>query len=278
MSLPNGSSARAPSEELKERLLTVYGAVLVARGGAVPPPGIVFDSEAAVAAWQAGVPTERAKLGGISIELQTPAMRAFLEARAEIRKLRRDITPFTRAAARRNYADTVRLWRMRVDSGLAHWVKRGRITRAESRRIRALAPQEQFGEILSLEATGLLFSSNFKKSILASAAPPGASQHLSMLALDINEHEQVNVRAALAHHGWFQTISGDLTHFTFLGAREDELPALGLKKVTVAQRTYWVLDRAAGGADLSLMRSAALTWTNRGPTKRVRATMATRDL
>jgi hypothetical protein len=228
-----------------KRLTDFYGAVLLARGGAVPPPGIVFADQAAVAAWQAGVPTERATIGKLTIELQTPAMQALLEARAEIKKLRRDITPRTRTAARRNYADTVRFWRYRVESGLSHWVKQGRITAKDSRRIRALAPAEQVAEILRLEADGLYFSSNRKKSILASAAPPGASQHLSMLALDIKEHDHVKIRAALARHGWFQTVVADLSHFTFLGCSEEELPALGLKKITQGQRVYWVPDRAA---------------------------------
>ena len=235
----------AYSEEIKNRLMDSYGAVLLARGGAAPPPGIAFADQAAVAAWQGGVPTEPATMGKVTIELQTPAMQALLDARAEIRKFRRNLTPRTRTAARRNYADTVRFWRYRVESGLAHWVKQGRITAKDSRRIRALAPAEQVAEILRLEADGLYFSSNRKKSILASAAPPGASQHLSMLALDIKEHDHVKIRAALARHGWFQTVPEDLSHFTFLGCSEEELPALGLRKITQGQRVYWVLDRAA---------------------------------
>ena len=106
----------------------------------------------------------------------------------------------------------------------------------------------QVPEILKLEAAGLFFSSNLKKPILASAAAPGASQHLSMLALDIREHDQPKVRAALARHGWFQTVPGDLPHFTFLGVREEDLPALGLKKITTGQRVYWVFDRARNSA------------------------------
>ena len=222
--------------------------MLVARGGAIPPPGIMFADEAAVAEWQSGVPTERATWGGVNIELQTPAMRALVAARAEVQKLRLEMTPRTRTAARRRYADTVRFWQRRVHAGLRHWERKGRIKREEGRRIRALAPTEQVAEILRLEAAGLFFSSNSKKSILSSAAPPGASQHLSMLALDIKAHDQAKVRAALARHGWFQTVPADLPHFTFLGSREEDLPALGLKKVTMGRRAYWVLDRAPDSA------------------------------
>ena len=241
-------ASSAFSEETMNKLLDFYGAVLVARGGAIPPPGIVFADEAAVTAWQAGVPLESATMGKETIELQTPAMQALLAASAEVQELRLAITPRPPRAARRNYAVTVRFWRIRVNSGLAHWVKKGRITAKEARHIRALAPGEQVATILRLEADGLYFSSNFKKSILASGAPPGASQHLSMLALDIREHDHVKIRAALARHGWFQTVPADLSHFTFLGCREDELLALGLKKITQGQRVYWVLDRAAATA------------------------------
>lgn len=226
----------------------MYGAVLVAGGGVTPPPDILFADEAAVAAWQAGIPTERATIGKVAIELQAPAMQALLEARAEAKKIRRDITVSSRTAARRKYADTLRFWRLRVESGLTYWQKKGRMTRAEVRRIRALAPIAQAPEILKLEANGLFFSTNLKKSILSSVAVPGASQHLSMLALDVKQHEQPKVRAALARHGWFQTVPGDHPHFTFLGAREEDLPTLGLKKIKVDKRDYWIFDHSARAA------------------------------
>lgn len=66
----SSAPAYAPSEEIMNRLLEFYGAVLVARGGAIPPPGILFADQAAVATWQAGVATERATLVGTTIELR----------------------------------------------------------------------------------------------------------------------------------------------------------------------------------------------------------------
>jgi len=73
-------------------------------------------------------------------------------------------------------------------------------------------------------------------------APPGTSQHLSMLALDVKEFENAKVREILAAHGWFQTVASDLPHFTYIGAKESELPGLGLKKTTSGGRTFWVPD------------------------------------
>jgi hypothetical protein len=61
-----------------------------------------------------------------------------------------------------------------------------------------------------------------------------------MLAVDLDENGNPAVRACLARHGWFQTVASDSTHFTFLGVAENELPALGLKKVQADGRVYWI--------------------------------------
>ncbi|HYE64497.1 MAG TPA: hypothetical protein VD966_02875 [Pyrinomonadaceae bacterium] len=241
-SLPSGFKLPEQSDEVGMRVLSDYGAMFVARGGAVPPPAVIFENEAAVNEWQSSVKTTRAEMGGISVELQAPAMTALMEARDEARQDNLSITPRGSDAARRSYANTVKLWQSRVNSGLAHWTEEGSLTKDEAARIRALSPQEQIPEILRLEEEGLYFSTDFSKSILYSVAAPGTSQHLSMLAFDVKEYDNANVRSILASHGWFQTITSDLPHFTFLGVTEDELPSLGLKKVTNSGRTFWVPD------------------------------------
>jgi hypothetical protein len=230
------------ADETGVRLLRDYGAMFVVRGGAQPPPVIVFDSEVAVRDWQAGVRTTRAELGGINIELQAPAMTALMEARTEAQAAKLDITPRGTDAGRRSYEETVRLWQSRVNPGLTHWVNEGRLEKEEAARIRSLSPREQIPEILRLEADGLYFSTDFAKSILYSVAAPGSSQHLSMLAFDVKEHENSSVRAILSRHGWFQTITSDAPHFTFLGTTEDQLPSLGLKKTTNGGRPFWIPD------------------------------------
>ncbi|HMJ08621.1 MAG TPA: hypothetical protein VK468_06430, partial [Pyrinomonadaceae bacterium] len=80
------------------------------------------------------------------------------------------------------------------------------------------------------------------KSIIYSVAPPGASQHLSMLAFDVKEFDAEDVRVTLAKHRWFQTVTSDLPHFTYLGVAESELAGLGLKRVEHAGRPFWVPD------------------------------------
>jgi hypothetical protein len=241
-SLPPELALPGEGDAVGNRVLSDYGAMFVARGGAVPPPVIVFENEAAVRQWQSSVRTTRAQFGTINVELQSPAMTALMEARTEAQAAKLDITPRGTDAARRGYEETVKLWQSRVGPGLTHWANEGRLDKQEAARIRTLSPREQIPEILRLEDDGLYFNTDFTKSILYSVAAPGTSQHLSMLAFDVKEHENQNVRSILARHGWFQTISSDAPHFTFLGTTEDELPSLGLKKVTNGGRAFWVPD------------------------------------
>ena len=192
--------------------------------------------------WQSSVEVERETLGGTTIELQAPAMKALLAARTEAKAARLDITPRGGDAARRGYDDTVRLWTSRVNPALDHWVTRKRLSAEERDRLRALSPRDQIPEVLELEKRGIYFSTGFDKSILYSVAAPGTSQHLSMLALDVAQFENAEVRRILARHGWFQTVVSDLPHFTYLGGSEEKLPSLGLKKVANGNRTFWIPD------------------------------------
>ncbi|HQR38294.1 MAG TPA: hypothetical protein PLF26_07800 [Blastocatellia bacterium] len=228
------------NDPVQMRVLADYGAMFVAGGGAVPPPTVLFTSDAEVSGWQATVDVSRETVGRFSIELQKPAMVALRAAVAEASAAGLSITPRGSDAARRSYAETVSLWKSRVDPALRHWVAAKRITQADAARIRALAPHEQVPEVLELEKKGIWFSTDFSKSILYSVAAPGTSQHLSMLALDVAEFENARVRAILGHHGWFQTVQSDLPHFTYLGVDESELPGRGLKSVTSSGRVFWV--------------------------------------
>ncbi|MFM9905325.1 MAG: hypothetical protein ACKVQJ_12230 [Pyrinomonadaceae bacterium] len=231
-----------PANDAERLLLREYGAVYVARGGVTPPDKIVFIDEADVAAFQAGLNRSTTKIDGITVDLQTPAMAALLDARSEAQKNKLLISPRGADSARRGYDQTVSLWASRVNPGLTYWVGKGRVSAAEAKRIKGLSPFEQVPEILRLEQDNIFFAKSLDKSIIYSVAPPGTSQHLSMLALDVNEFDNARVRMILANHGWYQTVSSDLPHFTYLGVEERELPTLGLKQVTNSGRVFWVPD------------------------------------
>ena len=231
-----------PEDFVGQKLLKEYGAIFVAGGGAIPPKKIVFKNEEDVFNWQINVPQSTENIGGIEITLQTPAMKALKKAVEEAAQSNLKITPRGIDAAKRNYSGTIQLWASRVNPGLIHWVERGKLTEAEASKIRELPPFEQVSEIFKLEEQSIFFAKDLSKSIIYSVAPPGTSQHILMLALDVSEHDNQKIREILAKHSWFQTVISDLPHFTFLGVPENQLSDLGLKKINDGGRIFWIPD------------------------------------
>lgn len=232
-----------PDDAIARRVLHDYGAIYVGTKDILPPPLCVFASEEAVAKFQQAAGWAAAKIGDHVVELQPAAMKAFLKARGAALAEGLNITPRDGAeASRRNYADTVRLWNSRFLPALNHWQGLGRLTQEQTVRLRSLPVIDQVSEVLELEKEGIFFSKNFSKSVLYSIAAPGTSQHVAMLAFDVNEFSDARVREILAEHGWFQTVLSDLPHFTFLGLMEAELPSRGLKSVDADGQKFWIPD------------------------------------
>lgn len=231
-----------PTDDVGRKLLREYGAVFVARGRATPPEKVIFRDEGEVSRFQSSLATVSASIGGFTLELQSPAMAALQDAVKQARTKSLSISPRGADSAKRTYNETVSLWNSRVDPALKHWVGKGRLTQADADRIRGLSTFEQITEVLKLEEKGIYFAKDLSKSIIYSVAPPGTSQHLSLLAFDVKEFDNAEVRSILADNGWFQTVASDLPHFTYLGVKKSELSGLGLKKVTESGRTFWVPD------------------------------------
>jgi hypothetical protein len=225
---------------IERRLLPEYGSVLVARGGAKAPETLVFSGEAEVSEFQEIAGHEKARFGDYILELQGPAMSALLDAVAVAETAGLRISPRGQDSARRSYKQTEELWASRVEPGLDHWVKEGRLSLKAAFEIRSLSGTDQVQMIFELESQGMWFSKDLSKSIIYSVAPPGASQHLSMLAFDVAEFGNPKVREILAENGWFQTVVSDLPHFTYLGIEESELPSLGLKRVMLCEQPFWI--------------------------------------
>ena len=230
-------------DSVARRVLHDYGAMFVAADSVLPPPVCIFTSEDQVNAFQEAAGWTPATIGDATVELQPAAMAALLRARESALSERRDITPRDGAeAARRSYADTVRLWNSRFLPALDHWQSVGRLSQGQTDRLRQLSINEQVREVLELEKQGIFFSKDFSKSVLYSIAAPGTSQHIAMLAFDVNEFFDSRVREIMAKEGWFQTVHSDLPHFTFLGLTEAELPARGLKPVEANGQKFWIPD------------------------------------
>jgi len=230
------------NDDLCVRILSDFGAVFLSAPGAISPPTYLFPNESSVDSFQAQLPRSDLADSKYPVELQRMAVEAMKASQEEAQRLALRITPASKEAGRRSYAQTVHLWESRVRPGIEHWVAANRIQRDEGDRLLALAPSEQVREVLRLEDRRIYFSKEFDKSILYSVAAPGTSQHLSMLAMDIREHGDARVRAILARHGWFQTVYSDLPHFTYLGVPEKELPRFGLVTRENAGHTFWVVS------------------------------------
>lgn len=230
-----------PDDKIARRVLEDYGAMFVAAETVTPPPRCVFTSEDEVQQFQAAAGATAATINGARIELQPAAMEALLKARRNAIAAGLDITPRDGAeAARRSYADTLRLWNTRFLPALDYWQGQGRLSPQQADRLRSLAIDRQVGEVLELEQDGVFFSQDFSKSVLYSIAAPGTSQHVAMLAFDVIEFHTARVRELLAEQGWFQTVLSDRPHFTFLGLPEAELPRRGLKRIEVDSQTFWI--------------------------------------
>jgi hypothetical protein len=230
-----------PADPVARRILEEYGAVFVADKKVLPPPVCIFTNEAQVTKFQddAGVGAEY--IAYDTVELQPEALKHLLKAREEAQKEGLDITPRDGAeAGRRNYEDSVRLWNSRFNPALDYWQSQGRLTAEDVNRLRSLPLSQQIGEVLELEKEGVYFSKDLSKSILYSIAAPGTSQHIAMLAFDVNEFENPRVREIMGKHGWFQTVLSDLPHFTFLGLKEKDLPKHGLRSVEVNGQVFWI--------------------------------------
>lgn len=228
------------ADPVSRRVLEDYGAIFLAKK-VMPPPVCVFTSDDEVNRFQerAGYATET--FGYDEVELQPEAMKQLLKARQEAQKEGLDVTPRDGAeAARRSFEDSLQLWHTRFEPALDYWLGQGRLTEAQVASLKKLPLRDQIAEVLELEKSGIYFSKDLSKSILYSIAAPGTSQHIAMLAFDVNEFENPRVREILAKHGWFQTVLSDLPHFTYLGLKEKDLPKHGLKQVEVDGQIFWI--------------------------------------
>jgi hypothetical protein len=235
-----------PSDPVARRILEEYGAIFLADKKVTPPPVCMFSNEEQVTRFQDAAGFDSEVIGFDEVQLQPEALKKLNKAREEAQKEGLNITPRDGAeAARRNYEDSVRLWNSRFNPALDYWLSQGRLTEAQVTRLRSLPLTQQVGEVLELESNGIYFSKDLSKSILYSIAAPGTSQHIAMLAFDVNEFQNPRVREILAKHGWFQTVLSDLPHFTFLGLKEKDLPKHGLRSVEINGQVFWIPNVAS---------------------------------
>ena len=201
----------------------------------------VFNDEREVNSYQTSIRSKSANIGGTNIQLREDAMEALLEAIEDGRKKGVRISPRGGSiGATRSFQDTARLWDSRFYPALNFWIGKGKITRSAAESAKAMSIHEQVQQVLAWEDKKLWFSKDLSKSILYSVAAPGASQHIFMLALDVEQFANPQARKILAENGWFQTVLSDLPHFTYLGVDEEDLPDHGLEAKFSGGQKFWV--------------------------------------
>lgn len=230
------------SNIVEKRIIEEYGAVFLNPSMNVSlPDKCRFKSEDEVSAYQGAAKTKKEKIGGVMIELQEAAMNALLAAIKQGVK----ITPKGGNPARRSFATVQKSWNSSVIDGANHWSgktnsKGKTLSAKDAEALKKMSGDEQIKRVLELEAQGFSFHPDRTRSIAIYTAIPGASQHLSMLALDLVEYTDQRVRSALAANGWFQTVFSDRPHFTYLCLPQNSLSPNGLKMEKFEGREFYI--------------------------------------
>lgn len=229
------------SNVVASRVLTAYGAVFAAADSVVLPDSCIHTGEASVLKYQKRIATKPVEFGSVRVRLQAPAADSLMRSIQLAAEKQKRITPLDGAiAGGRSYGDTLMLWNSRFFPALDYWFRQGRLSQAELDDIRKVDLQSKIEKIIELEKRGICFSTNRTRSIFTSVAPPGTSQHLSLLAFDVIEYWDQDVRGILNENGWFQTVVDDPPHFTYLGVPESDLPQRGLRAVSKGGFMYWI--------------------------------------
>lgn len=241
-----GALCPVDSNIVAARVLREYGSMFVAGDSVELPDTCMFGGEAGVKRFQKQLKTKTVYSGGIPITLQLQAADGLQASIEQAAREGFSIRPLDGAiAGSRSYGDTLMLWNGRFFRALDYWTRHGRLTAADRDAISRVDLEKRIEMIIEWEARGIYFSTDRTRSIFTSTAPPGASQHLSMIAFDVVEYGQPTVREILNSNGWFQTVVDDPPHFTYLGLHEGELPGRGLQLVARGSHRYWVPNLSA---------------------------------
>jgi D-alanyl-D-alanine dipeptidase len=191
-----------PSGTFEHILLRAYGAVFVNQEPEVQlPPKVIFTDDQDTQKFQSTLTLELVN-GTHDCYLQKPAAEALNKAiTLEKISLKSGHGP---GDCTRSFATNLKFWQKYANNRTLARVKQGKETR-----------------------------------ILGLVAPPGTSQHLWGLAVDLQVFNQEQ-RKALNQNGWFQTVEFDVPHWTYTGQTAENLPKFGLQSKVVRGITYWL--------------------------------------
>ncbi|MEA5597177.1 D-alanyl-D-alanine carboxypeptidase family protein [Rivularia sp. UHCC 0363] len=183
-------------------LLRAYGAPFVNLDPTIKlPKKVAFANHQETQQFQATL-TKGKVAGANNCYLQSAAAEALNKALSQIRF--RLQSGYAKSDCMRNFATTTKFWKKYTDSKTLDLVRQGKETR-----------------------------------ILGTVAPPGASQHLWGLAIDLKVNNKKQVQA-LNQNGWYRTVEYDVPHWTYVGYPPEKLPKLGFEKKLIRGITYWL--------------------------------------
>lgn len=189
-------------KSLEYILLRSYGAAYVnSQPGIKLPEKLIFANEKETKEFQATLTMGKVN-GTRNCYLQKPAADALNRARAQVR-----IPLMSRNGninCTRSFSTTLRLWRKYANDRTLEQVRQGKETR-----------------------------------ILGVVAPPGTSQHIWGLAVDLRVTNQTQ-KNILNQNGWYRTVKNDTPHWTYIGYSKEELAILGFKNQVIRGVTYWL--------------------------------------
>lgn len=183
-------------------LLKAYGAPFVNLKSAIKlPKKVAFSNHQETQEFQDTITKGKVK-GTRNCYLQKSAADALNKARFQAKfRLK---SGYANSDCIRDFATTARFWKKYTNSRTLDLVKQGKETR-----------------------------------ILGTVAPPGASQHLWGLAIDLKVTNNKQV-TALNQNGWYRTVEYDVPHWSYVGYPPETLLRLGFQKKIVRGITYWV--------------------------------------
>ncbi|MBD2438398.1 D-alanyl-D-alanine carboxypeptidase family protein [Nostoc sp. FACHB-110] len=183
-------------------LLRSYGAAFVNPSNDVKlPPNVLFNSEEETQEFQKQLTLEKVTQTN-DCYLQKAAAEALNKARTQQHIPLK--SGYGQSDCTRNFATNLRFWHKYANNKTLENVKQGKET-----------------------------------AILGLVAPPGASQHLWGLAIDLGVSNPQQ-RQVLNQNGWFQTVVKDVPHWTYLGIPAEDLPKFGFKSQVVQGISYWL--------------------------------------
>jgi hypothetical protein len=265
-----------PDNLVNMKILEEYGAYFVAKD-IVPPPTCIFDNEGGVNDFLASSlngKTKVVKIADKSFEFQSAAADSLVnEVFPALSRLNPKILPYQIPRrysdvgdkeilnltantfviinadwAKRTYCNTLVNWKSRLDKmpdkkllkdltldldDLTDSIKKKRINLTIGEELKT-ANQKR-------KSTSTYYGSR-KNPIMRSVAIPGASQHLLLIAFDL-EIINADIIETLNNAGWYQTVPNDDRHFTYLGYKtEEDLKKNGLKRVECKKSEYkfWI--------------------------------------